>query len=187
MVQTPGSPSIVDEWRCLDRARGGDETSWRFLFRLHYQPLVRMAFCITGSMDAAHDMAQESFVRLLRVNIPHREGSFKAYLSTIAYRLALKERKRESARQSLESADVVDGGPSPVDEAIRDQTERVIFRVMQSLPVEQREIIALRFFGGHSYEEIARIAGVPIGTVKSRIFTAVRNCREKLRHEGVFP
>lgn len=146
-----------------------------------------MTYCITGSTDASHDLAQESFVRLLRVTITHRDGSFGAFLSTMAYHLALKERKKESSRQSLESVDVVDGGPSPLEEAIRDETERMIFRVMQSLASEQREILALRFFGGHSYEEIARISGVPVGTVKSRIFYAVKNCREKLQKEGVLP
>jgi len=57
---------------------------------------------------------------------------------------------------------------------------------MQSLPADQREILALRFFGGHRYEEIARITEVPIGTVKSRIFYAIKTCRETLRNQGVF-
>jgi RNA polymerase sigma-70 factor (ECF subfamily) len=51
---------------------------------------------------------------------------------------------------------------------------------------EQREILALRYFGGHSYEEIAEITEVPIGTVKSRIFYAIKVCQEKLRERGVF-
>jgi RNA polymerase sigma factor (sigma-70 family) len=58
--------------------------------------------------------------------------------------------------------------------------------VMQSLSDDQREILALRYFGGHSYEEIARITGIPIGTVKSRIFYAIKTCREKLTERGVF-
>lgn len=186
MVQASGPGRLIDEWRCLDLARQGDETSWRFLFHRHYKPLVRMTFCITGSLDTAHDLAQESFVRLLRVKIRHREGSFTAFLSTIAYRLALKERKRRSSRRNSEMVDLVDGAPSPLEEVIRDETQRVIFGVMQSLPGDHREILALRFFGGHSYEEIARITDVPIGTVKSRIFYSIKTCRERLQHKGVF-
>jgi RNA polymerase sigma-70 factor (ECF subfamily) len=186
MVQASGPGRIIDEWRCLDLARQGDETSWRFLFHRHYQPLVRMTFCITGSLDAAKDLAQESFVRLLRVKIRHHEGSFSAYLSTIAYRLALKERNRRFSACDSEAGDFADGELSPLEQVIRDETQRVIFSVMQSLSIDHREILALRFFGGHSYEEIARITNVPIGTVKSRIFCAIKTCRERLQNKGVF-
>ena len=176
---------MIGDWQCLDLARRGDETAWRALFHRHYGPLVRMTACMTGSLDTAQDVAQESFVRLLRVRISHRTGSFKSYVSTIAYHLALKERKRRASSRNLDSMDIVDGSPSPLEKAIQDETDRIIFRVIQMLADGQREILALRYFGGHSYEEIARMANLPIGTVKSRIFYAIKICREKLRDEGV--
>ena len=186
MVQTSGPSRVIEEWHCLDLARQGDETAWRLLFHQHYPQLVRIVFCITGSLDSAHDLAQESFVRLLRARIGHRDGSFKSFLSTIAYRLALKERKRQASSRNLDAIDIADASPSPLEQAIRDETDRAIVRVVQLLAVDHKEILALRFFGGHSYEEIARLTGVPIGTVKSRIFYAVKMCREKLREQGVF-
>jgi RNA polymerase sigma-70 factor (ECF subfamily) len=175
---------MIEDWHCLDLARRGDETAWRILFHRHYASLVRMTLCLTGSLDAAHDAAQESFVRLLRVSIPHRGGSFRSYLSTIAYHLALKERKRHALHTGVNAVEIVDDSPSPLDNAIADETDRIVFRAIQSLGIEQREILVLRFFGGHSYEDIARIVNLPVGTVKSRIFYAVRNCRERLRNEG---
>jgi len=177
---------MTDDWRCLELAREGDETAWRVLFQRYYPSLVRMASCITGSVDTAHDLAQESFVRLLHVEIRHRNGSFKSYLGTIAYRLALKERKRHSSNYDLETVPIADDSPSPLELAIQNETDRIIVRVIQSLSNEQREILALRYFGGHSYEEIAEITEVPIGTVKSRIFYAIKICQEKLRERGVF-
>jgi RNA polymerase sigma-70 factor (ECF subfamily) len=177
---------MTDDWQCLDLARGGDEIAWRDLFQRHYPSLVRMASCITGSLDTAHDLAQESFVRLLRVDIRHRNGSFKSYLATIAYRLALKERKRQGSNDGPGPLSIADDAPSPLELAIQNETDRIIVRVMQSLSDDQREILALRYFGGHSYEEIARITGIPIGTVKSRIFYAIKTCREKLTERGVF-
>ena len=177
---------MTDDWRCLELAREGDEMAWRILFERHYPPLVRMAACITGSLDTAQDLAQESFVRLLHVEIRHRNGSFKSFLSTIAYRLALKERKRHHSVQKLDGVLVADGSPSPLELAIRDETDRIILRVIQSLSMEHREILTLRYFGGHSYEEIAEITEVPIGTVKSRIFSAMKICQEKLKERGVF-
>lgn len=175
-----------DDWRCLELAREGDEAAWRVLFERHYPSLVRMASCITGSVDTARDLAQESFVRLLRVKIRHRKGSLKSYLATIAYRLALKERKRRSSINDLDTLPLADDSPSPLELAIQNETDRIIVRVMQSISIEQREILALRYFGEHSYEEIAEITEIPIGTVKSRIFYAIKTCQEKLKERGVF-
>jgi RNA polymerase sigma-70 factor (ECF subfamily) len=70
--------------------------------------------------------------------------------------------------------------------AIRDDTDRIIFQVIQSLSAEHREILTLRLIGGQSYEEIASLTGVPIGTVKSRMFYAVKICREMMKQRGVF-
>jgi len=68
---------------------------------------------------------------------------------------------------------------------VRDETDRLIVRAIHMLAIEHREVLTLRFFGGHSYEEIARMMEIPIGTVKSRIFYAMKTCREKLKEQGV--
>jgi len=177
---------MTDDWECLKAAREGDGHAWRVLFERHYPMLVRMASYITGSLDSAQDLAQESFVRLLHAEIRHHDGSFKSFLSTIAYRLALKERKRSASDSRPDPSLIADGSPTPLELAIREETDVIIFKVIQSLSVEHREIITLRYVGEHSYEDIARITGVPIGTVKSRIFYAIKICQEKLREKGVF-
>jgi RNA polymerase sigma-70 factor (ECF subfamily) len=177
---------VIDDWQCLETAQGGDEKAWRDLFDRHYPSLVKMISCITGSIAAGHDLAQESFVRLLHARITHRSGTFKSFLSTIAYRLALKERSRHNSHPPSDSALIADNSPSPLELAIRDETDRIIFQVIQSLSAEHREILTLRFIGGQSYEEIASITEVPIGTVKSRMFYAVKISREMLKERGVF-
>jgi RNA polymerase sigma-70 factor (ECF subfamily) len=145
-----------------------------------------MTSFITGSLDSAEDIAQEAFVNLLHVEIRHRNGSFKSFLTTIAYRLALKERKRQNAERKPNAVFIADDSPSSLEKAIRDETDRMIVRAIQSLSIEHREILTLRYFGEHSYEEIAEIAEIPIGTVKSRIFYAIKICQEKLKEQGVF-
>ena len=100
--------------------------------------------------------------------------------------MALKEKKWQSSKHQLETVPLADDSPSPLELAIQNETDKLIFRIIQSLPDEQKEILAFRFFGGHSYEEIAHITGIPIGTVKSRIFYAIKSCREKLKQQGVY-
>lgn len=177
---------MIDDWRSLELAREGDENAWRDLFERHYPSLVKMTSSITGSIESGHDLAQESFVRLLHVRIRNHTGTFKSFLSTIAYRLALKERTRHNSHLPSDPALIADGSPSPLELAIRDDTDRIVFQVIQSLSAEHREILTLRLTSGLGYEEIARITGIPIGTVKSRIFYAVKKCREMLKERGVF-
>ena len=177
---------MISDWVCLALARGGDERAWRILFERYHASLLRMTSLVTGSIDSAQDLVQESFIRLLDCHIKHRDGSFKAFLTTMAYRLALKEKHRKSSGDRLDGHTIADDAPSPLEEAILDERKRAIIRVVQSLPIHQREILALRFYGGHSYEEIARITELPIGTVKSRLFYGVKTCQMELKKRGVF-
>lgn len=177
---------MIDDWELLDMARAGDGRAWHGLFERHYPSLVKMITSITGSVESGNDIAQESFVRLLSAKIKNHTGTFKSFLSTIGYRLALKERARQVTRPSSDPSLLADTSPSPLDLAIRDDTDRIIFRTFQSLSAENREILTLRLVAGHSYEEISQITSIPIGTVKSRIFYAVRTCREMLIEQGVF-
>jgi len=176
----------MTDWEYLNAARRGDEGAWRVLFRRHYPTLVRMTACMIGSADVAHDLAQESFVRLLQSTIRHQEGSFKAFLGRIAYTLALKEKRRTASIRHPGEEEYESTAPSPLDESIHNDVDRAIARAIQALPVEQRDVFALRFIAGHSYEEIATLTGIPIGTVKSRLFNAVRTCRNDLKRQGVF-
>lgn len=185
MVRHAGIPGMITDWECFDRARGGDQGAWRILFQRYHSPLVRMTSLITGSVDTARDLTQECFVRLVRSAVPHREGSFRSYISTIAYRLALKEKSRSRRILRAENDEITGDGPSPLEWTVSRERTNAVEEIIQSLPGEQRDIIALRFYGGHTYEEIAEIVRVPLGTVKSRIFYAVKACRQKLSERGI--
>jgi RNA polymerase sigma-70 factor, ECF subfamily len=173
------------DWDLLESARSGDESAWKQLFQDHYPRLVRMAALMTGSRVSAKDLVQEAFLRVLRSHTNHREGTFKSYLGTITFRLALKEKQRGDRNESLEDGVLQNMEPSPLDQAEEQERQRHLFQVVQSLPRVHRDILVLRFYGEHSYEEIARLTGLPLGTVKSRIFYAVKECREKLHERGV--
>jgi RNA polymerase sigma-70 factor (ECF subfamily) len=176
---------MMSDWDCLERARKGDDDAWRLLFERHNTSLIKFTSLIIGSIDAAKDVAQESFIRLIHSRTNHREGSFKTYLSTIAYRLALKEKKRQQRKQDLDSYDITDESPLPLEAAVQEEQAKQVVRAIQSLPEHHRDILVLRFYGEHSYDEIARITRLPVGTIKSRIFYAVKSCQKQLREKGV--
>lgn len=176
---------MSSDWDYLTRARNGDEKSCVFIFNKYNKSITRMTALITGSLDSAKDIVQETFFRLINTRIKHMKGNFKTYVTTIAYRLALKEKYRlNQSKQGLNEY-LEDKSESPIDEQINEETQTYIFQAINSLHPDHRNALVLRFYGEHSYEEIADITQVPIGTVKSRIFYAVKECREKLKERGV--
>jgi len=176
---------MISDWNNLSKARNGDEYACGIIFNKYNKSLTRMAVLITGSFDAAKDIVQETFVRLLNVRIKNQDGNFKSYITTIAFRLALKEKSRLSRSMEIKDAYYVDSSPSPIEKQIIEENQKHIFQAITSLPEQQRDILVLRFYGEHSYEEISEITQLPLGTVKSRIFYAVKACREKLKDKGV--
>ena len=122
---------------------------------------------------------------MIKVKVKHRKGSFKSYISTIAYRLALKEKGHLKQNVNLENLNISDESSSPHELVIKTERENFIVRTVASLPEHQKEILILRLYGEQSYEDIARLMNLPLGTVKSRIFYAVKFCREKLLEKGI--
>jgi RNA polymerase sigma-70 factor, ECF subfamily len=176
---------LTADWDSLDRARRGDECGWRELVQRHHARLVSMALLITGCSVTAQDIAQEAFTRLLQEKFSNRSGTVGGWLSVTAYRLAVKERRRANKHDVIEGIDPPDGSPSPLDSLLNSEHDRHIAAAIRALDPIHREILVLRFYGEQSYEEIARTTSVPLGTVKSRIFYAVKNCQQFLRDRGL--
>jgi len=177
--------TVNSDWECFVRAQRGDETAWRVLVEQHQARLLALALFITGSAIAADDVVQETFVRALGVKMRDTAGTVQGFLSTIAYRLALKEAKRVRRNTELDELDLPDHGQNALEGILNDERDRSVARAIRTLDAEHRDVLVLRFYGGYSYEEIAKIVEAPLGTVKSRIFYAVKSCRETLQQKGV--
>ncbi|MFC2150384.1 RNA polymerase sigma factor [Calditrichota bacterium] len=175
-----------DDWESLSQARSGSEDAWNQLIHRHAQRLYNLAVMITRSSSTANDVVQETYLRLINSRQRHEHGSFKSYLSQITYHLALKEVKRVSRHSDLDNHEFQDDRTSPMEELIHGDRQKFITRGMKRLSMKHRNIIALRFFGGLSYAEIAMTTNSPLGTVKSTLFYAVRALRKTLIDMGAF-
>jgi len=158
----------------------------RLLVEAHQARLAALALFITGSADAASDVAEETFLRALNATIKNESGTVRGFLGTIAYRLALKEAKRDRRNVELDGLNLVRDSENALERILRDERDCAVAEVIAALDEAHRSVLALRFYGGFSYEEIAVEVGAPLGTVKSRIFYAVKYCRETLKQRGVF-
>ena len=142
----------------------------------------RVAYSVLRHHQDAEDVAQEAFAKAYRNFRRLRDRDrFRAWLVRITWRLALDRRRADVRRIGRESSGV---GGSPILAASRLalQEERFteIWRAIDELPDRLRLVIVLANVEGHSVAEVARLLGVPEGTVKSRLFVARKRLKDQL-------
>jgi RNA polymerase sigma-70 factor (ECF subfamily) len=167
------------------RCQTGDEAALRELIE-RYSPGLRLFLCkITGKESLADDLLQESWFDVYRkINSLRSPDSFVAWL----YRIARDKAYRHLRRRSLpsESDDGNLAETIAADESgfsFEEATE--VRAALDDLPLEQREVLLLRFVQDMSYEQIAQVIGRPVGTVRSRIHYAKLALRAKLEFKTV--
>lgn len=153
----------------------------------HEGPLLQYARRITGDLERARDVVQETFLRLCRQPRAAVEERLGEWLYTVCRNAALDVRRKELRMRDTESVAREDAATefsttSAPDAAVADREERGrALKLLQRLPPRQQEALRLRFQGGLSYREIARVTGSSIGNVGYLIHVGLLRLREELR------
>lgn len=190
--------SPFDEAGLIRAAKKGNLSAFNQLV-LQYQGFAyNVAYRILGDSDLAADVTQESFIKAYRAMDQFRGGSFKAWLARIVTNAcydALRHKQRRPA-DSLEDLSVdpehamrlQSPQESPESYALRAELSELIQRSIDQLPPDQRVTLVLADIQGLSYQEIADITGVSLGTVKSRLSRARARLRDiLLEHKELLP
>jgi len=179
--------SIVEkaELRLVQQAAAGDRAACRRLFEQHREAAFRVALRITGCQQDALDVVQDSFIRAFECLGEFQHGAqFRTWLLRIVTNRALDVLRARRVRLAipldghddearLQLADR-DPARSPQVPLERGELADRLRRAVESLPPDQRAVFALYASGDMTYEEIAEILGIPIGTVMSRLYHARR-------------
>ena len=168
-----------------ERHRRGDHRAFEEVYARFGSMIYHLALRLAGDPDEAADLTQEAFLRIYR-----HLGTFRgrSSLKTWVYQVGLNQcrshlgRSRPTtqplAEEGAEGArPLPDPGRGPESEALAADTSRQVSAALAELPLAFREAVVLRDLEGLSYEEIADLVGVPVGTVRSRIARA----RDQLR------
>jgi RNA polymerase sigma-70 factor (ECF subfamily) len=178
-----GTPEVSDE-RLFARYAEGDLGAFETLFARYQGPLQRHLERMLGDPAAAEDLVIETFLRLHRHRGRLRPGAaVRGWIYTIARNLARNRLRRERLRSwlPLTAVDSTTSGVPPAGWApADDDVQRRVAAAFAALPARQRETCSLRLLGELSLEEIARVTGASVGTVKSRLFYGQRRLRELL-------
>ena len=157
--------------------RAGERTAFDTLVRRHQRRVIGFAYKFFRHWALANDVAQESFVDVLRAVPGYRaDGHFLPFLYRVTLnrcRMAARARKYEESAQT----ELAQGGEEAVEQVDRDR-DRAVQAAMTKLTSKQREILLLRFWSGLSHEEMAETLGISVGTTKSRLFSAMGALRK---------
>ncbi len=190
---TPRAAASTEERNLIERCKKGDLAAFNELVKKYEKQVYNFAYRLTGNYDDANDIAQDAFLRVYNAIGGFRgDASFTTWLFRITTNVFLDDRKRARAHphssldeyMDLEESSVARQieDPSPLPEAITEEKERgeILQGAVQSLPEYQRAMVVLYHTEQKSYEEIAEIMNLPIGTVKSRLNRARLALKEKL-------
>jgi RNA polymerase sigma-70 factor, ECF subfamily len=167
----------------------GDATAMDELLRRYRNPVFHFTYRLTGDSSEAQDIAQETFMKLHECRSRYQPtGKFSTWIFSIAHNAAISHLRKNKwfmvwprnpdnpdELREFESPD-----PTPEDEAVAHDTTSMVKRCIQSLPFLQKEALILREYEKMDYGEIARVLGASVAAVKTLIYRARQNLKEKL-------
>jgi RNA polymerase sigma-70 factor, ECF subfamily len=175
----------AEERRLIDRSASGDQEAFRQLVQRYHRLVINVAFRALGELSLAEDVAQEVFIKVYKGLPGYRHDKpFKHWLHRVAGNAVTDALRR---RRPVVSLDALEQAPparesDPQDVAARHDLQRSVRHAIANLPPHYRDTIALQAFGELSYDEIARVLDIPLGTVMSRLNGAKRLLRDALGH-----
>ena len=179
----------------VQTAIAGREASFEELVRRYQRPIAAYVYRMVGDYDAALDLTQEVFIKVYISLARYRsEFKFSTWIYKIAHNAAIDHLRRYAVREqalvagiegergevSIESRRL-----TPEQESEREERRSEIEQVVDALPAAYRELIVLRHSHDLSYDEIAEVTGLPLGTVKNRLFRAREAMRDLLVPRGI--
>jgi RNA polymerase sigma-70 factor (ECF subfamily) len=175
----------------------GDKIAFDRLVLKYQKRIINLCYRLLGDYDEANDTAQETFVKVYR---SLKNFRFQASFSTWIYRIAVNTCKNKlgsfnyrfhkkmvrlnGGHQSEGGAFAIQlngGSTTPLNGLIKKEREATIQKAIDALSKHQKTVLILRDIEGHSYEEIARITGYTLGTVRSRLARAREELKKKLK------
>ncbi len=187
--------STVNDRELVAIAVDGFDGSFEELVRRYQRPISAYVYRMVGNYESALDLTQEIFIKVYNSLKRYRaEFKFSTWIYKIAHNAAVDHLRRSATReQSLVAGPEGDSFDLPIESARltpeqeSERRERTveIESVVRALPANYRELIILRHSQDLSYEEIVEVTGLPLGTVKNRLFRAREMMRQQFVDRGI--
>lgn len=194
------SPNILSFSSAADRelvatAAQGLEGGFEELVRRYQRPISAYVYRMVGDYDCALDLTQEIFIKIYASLSRYRpEFKFSTWIYKIAHNAAIDHLRRNAGRERSinggtesepQQLAIESKGLSPEQQSEREERRIEIESVVRLLPTAYRELIVLRHSQDLTYEEIVEVTGLPLGTVKNRLFRAREMMRQQFLLRGI--
>src|SRR5271157_4285157 len=178
--KSPARKDAADEMRLVARIRAGDQQAMSELYDRYSKVVYAVALRVLQDAAGAEDVLHDVFLQLWRKPdaFDASRGSLAAWLSVITRHRSIDRLRQRRPETDIEDC-VIAGGPD-----LRDETERALVvekvrSAMQEMSSDQRTALELAFFQGLTHTEIAEKTGEPLGTIKTRIRTGLKQLRAR--------
>jgi RNA polymerase sigma-70 factor (ECF subfamily) len=173
--------------RAAVRSRTADDALVAEMYRQYRVPLMSYVLRLTaGDRQHAEDVVQETMVRAWRQasKLDLTEPSLMPWLATVARRIVIDDNRRKSVRPTETGDEMLEDAPSAdtTDDLLR---KVVVTEALRQLSVAHREVLNETILRDRTVNEAAEVLGIPVGTVKSRVYYALRALRLVLAERGV--
>jgi RNA polymerase sigma factor (sigma-70 family) len=163
----------------------GDLSSMGEIYQNRHRPLFRFFYRMTSKQALAEDLVHEVFLRMIRYRHTYQKegeaaegsGAFEAWMYRIARNTLVdhaRKHRHEVTSGEGELEEIVSARPNPFESAAKRQDLALLYRALRELPEDKRELLVLARFHGLNYEQIGEILACPSGTVKGRVFRAMK-------------
>lgn len=177
----------------VEACLAGEESAFDVLVGRWEKRIRGAVYRIVGSDEEARDLCQEAFLKAYRsLRSFKQEARFSSWLYQIALNLCRDRMRRLRGKTMVSLDELEEGGvglpvpgPTALEQLQKRDLSRLVERAIQSLAEEQREVIILKEYQGLTFLEIAQVLGLPISTVKTRLYRGLDQLRSRLERQGL--
>lgn len=178
----PESRSLrEDDRQAVEACQQGEREAFDRLVERYQRDVYRLCYRYVNNHQDANDMAQEAFLKAYRAISKFRgDSAFSTWLYRIAVNTCLNFRSARRPPQDELPEHLADGGTGVADRMQEDERSALVRRAVARLPEKQRATLILKVYHDLTHEEVARVLGASVGTVKANLFHALGNLRKLL-------
>ncbi|TCK62613.1 RNA polymerase sigma factor [Seleniivibrio woodruffii] len=177
----------------IEKVLAGDSQAFEMLILKYQSKLFATSMNVVKNRELAEDIVQEAFMKaFMKLDSLKNREQFYPWLKRIALNIALNHFEKEKRVMDVENDDEetsffdnIGSGESPEELTLKEELHRYVRNYVDSLPDKLRVVIVLREVEDMSYEEIADMMNIPLGTVRSRLFNARQIIKDRLINQGL--
>jgi len=173
------------ELRLIQRALNRDMEAWAQIMNNYKRAVFGISLGILRNAADAEDTTQEAFIRAYeKLHTYNLKRKFSTWLFTVAANLCKNKLRRAKFSVPLRRPHTLADDTDPAQLAAQDALQQTVRRALDRLRFDYRAPLVLRFYADLDYKDIARVLGIPEGTVKTRLHRGKQALRQQLEQEG---